>query len=284
MLSIFLRHNLINFISVVFLLVILTSPAQAQVRWVSSSLDQPVPGGALAAGVELSGDNHGKTLYVCRAKHDGGLILGKLIGGQCNIPFGGKEIEYPNYEVAIYSGGSWGKPRRGYTDAFIGGEYRGRPLYLCRARFITPSGFGQVDHGQHSGTVVNDRCNIGFGGNEEVLGDFEVFYPSERSSTTNGDGMGGATNPPDDPEPGSGQPSTCMMVNTRGSAWIHVFVENKYGRKGRELYPPFFLKKDFQVEINSPNGRLRYDYRLDETETWRGDIGGSCNNNNINVP
>ncbi|KMY67825.1 hypothetical protein AAU61_08125 [Desulfocarbo indianensis] len=52
------------------------------------------------------------------------------------------------------------------SGAVVGGRAQGQPLYVCRA-------FHQ--DGFHAGKVVNRRCNIGWGGQEIALDDYEVL-------------------------------------------------------------------------------------------------------------
>ena len=59
-----------------------------------------IPDGAIEAGSESNGDR----LYICRARHAGGVHPGKIrfeFGG-CNIPYGGKEIRIRSYEVLVF--------------------------------------------------------------------------------------------------------------------------------------------------------------------------------------
>lgn len=122
--------------------------------------------GKTAPAGAVGGQENGQPLYVCRARYQGGLHPGKLLSGSCNIGYGGKEIIVPNFEVLIGSG-DWGAPRPRLANAFIAGQENNSPLYLCRGRY---------NNGTHPGKVVDGRCNIGFGGEEKMLNDFEVFY------------------------------------------------------------------------------------------------------------
>jgi len=160
-----------------------TTNASADVSWVKCRLGQPLPAGAILGGVEKSGVNDGKSLYVCRAQHAGGIHPGKLIGGQCNIPYGGHEYEKPEFEVAVGSG-TWGKPQPGYAGALVGGQEPGRTLYVCRVNY-QEAGWGIIQHGFHPGKVVEGKCNFGFGGKEiDIFTDFEVFYPNATQAST----------------------------------------------------------------------------------------------------
>ena len=69
------------------------------VKWVKCK-NHEIPLGAILAGQEADG----KMLYVGRAEYDGCLILGKvgkhLPQGIC-IPYYGKEIDLPEYEILV---------------------------------------------------------------------------------------------------------------------------------------------------------------------------------------
>ena len=58
-----------------------------------------VPENALIAGREADG----QVLFLCRAKYRGGVHPGKVRAEfrGCNIPWGGKEISIPEYEVLV---------------------------------------------------------------------------------------------------------------------------------------------------------------------------------------
>ena len=121
------------------------------------------PSNAIKGGNE----ENGNPLYVCRAAYNGGIHPGKVVGLNCNIGYAGKEIHLSEYQLLV-GNGSWGPAREGYTGAFVAGTENGRPLYLCR---------GVFSGGVHPGKIVGDKCNIGFGGVERTLPNFEVFYP-----------------------------------------------------------------------------------------------------------
>jgi hypothetical protein len=147
-------------------------PVQTQIRiplqWVRKNVS--IPANAIAGGQE-----NGGTLYVCRAPHNGGLHPGKIVDGNCNIGWGGEEQVIRDYEVLI-GDGIWGKPRADYAGSFAAGQENGEALYLCRAPF---------NGGVHPGKVVAGNCNIGWGGKEETIGRFEVFYAALRSIHSN---------------------------------------------------------------------------------------------------
>jgi len=145
---------------------LMPSPGAAQQggTWVGARNGQ-VPSGAIAGGSE-----RGRTLYICRAPYRGGLHPGKLVGRNCNIGWGGKEVTLSTYEVLVRRGGpgpNWAAARNGQVPggAVRGGGEGGRTLYVCRARY---SG------GIHPGKLVGRNCNIGWGGKEIALSSYEV--------------------------------------------------------------------------------------------------------------
>lgn len=55
-----------------------------------------VPPNAIPGGYE-----NGKPLYICQAEYNGGMHPGKIIGENCNIAWGGREILLPHYNVLV---------------------------------------------------------------------------------------------------------------------------------------------------------------------------------------
>ena len=144
--------------------------AQSPMKWVS--------GAAAPTTATIGGNENGQPLYVCRARYEGGLHPGKIVTGNCNIGWGGKEIVLPTYEI-LTGTGTWGTPSADFSGAFVGGQEARNPLFLCRAKF---------NGGLHPGKLIADPktntgtlCNIGWGGDEQTLRTFELFYPTVRS-------------------------------------------------------------------------------------------------------
>ncbi len=67
-------------------------------RWMAASGGN-VPEGAIAGGVEATGQK----LIICRGRHEGGIHPGKIVGPNCNIGWGGKEILLRGYDVLLGS-------------------------------------------------------------------------------------------------------------------------------------------------------------------------------------
>ena len=131
----------------------------------SSGLGQPTPAGAISGGQENDQER-----YVCRAPFNGGLHPGKLIGGRCNIGWGGKGYELNTYEVLTGTQDTRLWAGRNTTKGYVGGhEADGRPLVICVA--YRKEGFlGLGTPSRHPGKLLAWRCNYEYGG-EEVEGD-----------------------------------------------------------------------------------------------------------------
>jgi len=205
--------RVIFLVSVIAMMAFASISAQAQVGWVPSGQGSPLPAGALAGGSE-----RGTPLYVCRAPYKGGLHPGKVVGGRCNITYGGEEVRLDDYQVLVGEG-YWAK--RGATGAYVAGMEGGRGLYLCRAHYIEPD--SGRDLGVHPGKVVAGRCNIGYGGREVRIEDFEYFYQN------------GPVNPANNPANGAD------VSGNFEDAWIeHNVIEN--GRKGMRVHVRFIVR------------------------------------------
>jgi len=74
-----------------------TLPAP-QMRWISVSVGN-FPKNAIRGGQEADGS----PIYICRAKHAGGVHIGKTRADwkDCAIPYGGREVLVGTYEVAV---------------------------------------------------------------------------------------------------------------------------------------------------------------------------------------
>ena len=122
--------------------------------------------------VILGGQEPGRTLPICRAAYRDGLHPGKIVAGNCNFGWGGREIPSPSFDVLTGSPSvRWIAARNGAplpAGAFIGGSEPARLLPVCRAAY---------QKGVHPGKVVGGNCNIGWGGREIVLAAYEVMVP-----------------------------------------------------------------------------------------------------------
>jgi hypothetical protein len=71
---------------------------EKEVAWVAGKNGEAVKG-AVAGGSE-----GGKTLSICRFKHESNFHPGKVVGTTCNIGYGGKEVTSSSYEVLTDAG------------------------------------------------------------------------------------------------------------------------------------------------------------------------------------
>lgn len=132
-----------------------------RVRWVQPG--QMLPKGAVFAGRCPEGD-----LYVCRGRYRDGTQIGKLFKGKCNIGWGGKEVTLDNYQVLVAPEARWLKAQSGQipSGAVGGGHESNTEMYVCR---------GYYKDGEHPGKLLKGRCNIGWGGQEIALTDYDVL-------------------------------------------------------------------------------------------------------------
>jgi len=126
--------------------------------------------GEVPAGAIVGGSEPGRVLYICHGWYQGGLHPGKIVGANCNIGWGGREILLNSYEVLVGNPGrvQWIDASHGFVPegAISGGYEPGRPnLYICRA----------THHGWHPGKIVGQNCNFGYGGNEIVSPYYQVM-------------------------------------------------------------------------------------------------------------
>jgi hypothetical protein len=77
-------------------------------RWVDASSGE-VPAGAISGGHEPGRPD----LYVCRVNHYG-LQPGKLVGENCNIGYGGREIYFSSYQILVQTRYSRPAPGHGH--------------------------------------------------------------------------------------------------------------------------------------------------------------------------
>jgi hypothetical protein len=130
-------------------------------RWVSAgeAASDSAVGGAWAGGAQL---------YVCRARLGDGTHPGKLWNGRCHIGWGGQEKKVSSYQVLVAPGAlRWEANDVGWADRCLKAAQGPRGWQcVCRARY---------KDGLHVGKTVGGECNIGWGGREVVLQDFEVL-------------------------------------------------------------------------------------------------------------
>jgi len=130
-------------------------------RWVGHG--QGNPRGAVLAGRVSGGD-----LYVCRGSHGGGTHIGKAFNGKCNIGWGGQEVALSDYQILVAPGSRWLRAQPGQIPAGAvgGGHINNTEMYVCR---------GYHKDGEHPGKTWQGRCNIGWGGQEVALSNYDVL-------------------------------------------------------------------------------------------------------------
>ncbi|MEK8022028.1 MAG: DM9 repeat-containing protein [Candidatus Parabeggiatoa sp.] len=164
-----------------------TAPATpkptAQFTWTATDSNQvnttigKVPSGAFKAGyngpIEPVKDN---SLYVCRGNYKNSVHPGKLWKSWCHIGWGGKEVLLGKYDVMTTKGGKmqlvWVSSNSipplavqgGYNDTSEG--YGGYPLMVCH---------GPYKQGVHPGKLWKGNCNIGWGGKEITLTNYQIL-------------------------------------------------------------------------------------------------------------
>lgn len=132
-------------------------------RWVR------VHGGAIPTDAVVGGQSLGRDLYICRARFRGGVHVGKVLSGRCNIGWGGKEERLAEFEVLVgqVGGARWVDPyRRGLYQPVLGGHDPTGQLYICRAYYR---------NGTHIGKAIGGRCLIGWGGREVAVSDYQIL-------------------------------------------------------------------------------------------------------------
>lgn len=135
-------------------------------EWVRMHTGDRLPHHAVASGTQ---PNPPATLFVCRANYRGGVHPGKLFDGRCNISWGGSEVTLSQYEVLVSRKSlSWVSASFGAIPprAIQGGYQHDGPLYICQASY---------NGGIHSGKVVGQNCNFGWGGKEISVPYYKVL-------------------------------------------------------------------------------------------------------------
>lgn len=142
---------------------VMPPPVSERYSWIRVAPGQ-IPPRAVMGGRERD-----LILYICQAPYRDGIFPGKLVGGRCNITYGGAEIPRDNYRLLVGQGLEWRMPGRRDIprNAIPGGFERGQNIYICRARYDF--------HGVHPGKVVAGVCRIGYGGREIPLTDYEIL-------------------------------------------------------------------------------------------------------------
>lgn len=146
--------------------VALADPSMSDFYWVKSSVNAALPDFAVQGGH----DSNGAPLYICQAKHNGGVHPGKIVNGNCNITYAGIEIVKPKYQVLVSTTPlNWVKAGGGFVPpgAVPGGYENGHPLFICKAKY--------ADGSVHPGKIVGNTCNYGYAGKEILSSTYKVL-------------------------------------------------------------------------------------------------------------
>lgn len=141
--------------------------AQTDIAWHQAS-GGAVPRGAMVVGAE----SNGAPLYLCVAAYAGGEHPGKIRPGfsGCNIGYGGREVTVSSYDVAMGQA-RWVPASGGQVpDSALSAaaEASGEALYFCRGWYAGGTHPGKIRPGFRG-------CNIGYGGAEVTLNEYEVM-------------------------------------------------------------------------------------------------------------
>lgn len=137
-----------------------------RIGWVKLERDE-IPKRAKPAGIELPERND---LYVVKAQHDGGDVIGKYLlkwdGG--NFPVGESELMKNDFQVWIGKG-VWRKWDPASDKKIpMGRSKEGKPVYAVRAEY---------ENGTHPGMLIagETEARISWGGGVVRLKDFEIL-------------------------------------------------------------------------------------------------------------
>lgn len=96
-------------------------------RWVAAS------GGQVPQGAFIGGQEPGRQLPICRAAYNNGVHPGKVVAANCNIAYGGREIEIRNYEVLM--GGAAIAPQQAAINTNLVNSYRSMKTLTAERTF-----------------------------------------------------------------------------------------------------------------------------------------------------
>lgn len=135
-------------------------------QWIDVSRGEPLPAGAVIGGNQPSAPHN---LYICRGEYEDGVHPGKVVAGNCNIGWDGREALLPDYQVLVSNTAlQWIPASYGQIpmNAIAGGSEENGTLYICRAYYRG---------GYHPGKVVGQNCNFGWGGREITMSHYQVL-------------------------------------------------------------------------------------------------------------
>lgn len=121
--------------------------------------------GSIPSNAVSGGNERGRDLPVCRANYKGALHPGKVVGKNCNIGWGGKEVVIPSFEVLTNEGMtlSWQTLNGTIPESAVAAGQEGSKI-LYVGQVTRPD--GSVHSGKIFGAPGNYIFNYGYGGAE----------------------------------------------------------------------------------------------------------------------
>jgi hypothetical protein len=78
--------------------------------------------------------------------------------------------------------------------------------------------------------------------------------------------------------------SCTLFADNGGEVWLRVYQEDNHGGKGQLIFDGHLAKEEKRT-INTPNGRIRYDYKNAPNDGYHGNVGAWCQHNDtVRVP
>lgn len=79
---------------------------------------------------------------------------------------------------------------------------------------------------------------------------------------------------------------SCNIVGSiRAPAQVKIYAEDSQGGKDGPPVWTGIIQQGQSIPISTQNGRIRYDYRYDDNDQWKEDIGAWCHNDdNVDIP
>lgn len=159
---------------------------RADLQWLARNKQSSASTVSTGREPRVSG-NGSRELRICRSEYNEAKHPGKIVAGNCNFGYAGREIEGRTFEVLSMAPGTYSWIERddfeeeysdlvvtnGESPAVIAGQetddperrYQGQ-LLVCRASY---------KDAWHPGKVVNNDCMFGWGGDEIERGSYQVL-------------------------------------------------------------------------------------------------------------
>lgn len=141
----------------------LVTPTAPGLTWLPIAPNGSLPPRTVFAGA-------GSSSAVCRVRYQDGMHAGRVVGANCDIGYGGRELALPGGQVLMA-----GAPLSWLTSAanvpvpgnpVAAGMAGGERMVVCR---VTSA------KGMIAGKVVAGRCNVGVDGKEVTQAQFQVL-------------------------------------------------------------------------------------------------------------